>query len=83
MPVKCAHLGISQLREGVDDDTEDDVEADGGDEDEEGHVIHHQGPETGEGAALRVHFDLLQGNQSRHAILKSNPSLLFINFHVH
>lgn len=38
MPVKCAHLGISQLREGVDDDTEDDVETDGGDQDEEDHI---------------------------------------------
>ena len=36
--VKCAHLRISQLRECVDDDTEDDVETNGGDEDEEDQV---------------------------------------------
>ena len=57
------YLEIPELREGVDDDTEDDVEADGGDEDEEGHVVDHQGPEAGEGAALWVHFDLLQDNR--------------------
>ena len=32
------HLTVTQLRKGVDDDTEDDVEADGGDDDEEGEV---------------------------------------------
>ena len=32
------HLAVTQLRKGVDDDTEDDVEADGGDDDEEGEV---------------------------------------------
>ena len=32
-------LEVSQLAEGVHDDTKDDVEADGGDEDEEGDVV--------------------------------------------
>ena len=37
------YLEIPEFREGVDDDAKDDVEADGGDEDEEGHVVqYHQ-----------------------------------------
>ena len=33
------YLEVSEFGEGVDDDTEDDVQADGGDEDEEGEMI--------------------------------------------
>ena len=40
---------VSQLGEGVDDDTKDDVETDGGDEDEEGEMVDDEQPEPGEG----------------------------------
>ena len=36
--IMAPYLEITQLREGVDNDTEDDVESDGSDEDEEGEV---------------------------------------------
>ena len=42
-------LPVSQLGECVDDDTKDDVETDGGDEDEEGEMVDDEQPEPGEG----------------------------------
>ena len=39
---RCSHLEVPQLGERVNDDAEDDVEADGGDEDEEGEVVDDQ-----------------------------------------
>ena len=42
--IHCSCLQVSQLGEGVDDDTEDDVETNGGDEHEEGHVVEDDEP---------------------------------------
>ena len=52
------YLQIPQLREGVEDDTEDDVHTDGGDDDEEGDVIHRQDGKVGECILRGVEFNL-------------------------
>ena len=60
-----AYLEVSELREGVDDDAEDDVESDGGHEDEEGRVIDHQETELGERVLRRVTHQVLTANNKR------------------
>ena len=52
-------LPVSQLRERVDDDTEDDVQTDGGDEDEEGEMVDDEQPEPGEGVLRLMVCDVL------------------------
>lgn len=41
---RCAHLFISKFRESVHNDAEDDVQANSGDDDEEGYIIEEAGP---------------------------------------
>jgi len=53
-------LEIPQLWECVDDNAEDDIEADGRDEDEEGHVEDEQESEPYECVLLRVTYDALR-----------------------
>ena len=48
------HLEVPEFGEGVDDDTEDDVEADGGEEDEESEVVDGDEGEADEAVAQRV-----------------------------
>ena len=57
-------LPVSQLGERVDDDTEDDVQTDGGDEDEEGEMVDDEQPEPGEGVLWLVVCDVLYGKQN-------------------
>ena len=52
-------LEVSELGEGVDNDAEDDVEADGGDEYEERRVVDHQETELGKSVLGRVTHQVL------------------------
>jgi len=65
-------LEVPELREGVDDDAEDDVEADGRDEDEEWCVIDHQKTELGKCVLSRMTDQTLQ--QTLH-LLNENISV--------
>ncbi|KAH3769472.1 hypothetical protein DPMN_170740 [Dreissena polymorpha] len=56
------HLQIPQLGEGVDNNTEDDVEANSRDEYEEGHVVQHDGPKRRKRSLVFGLFDHLQNN---------------------
>ena len=55
----ATHLEVSQLRECVHDDTKDDVEADSGDEDEEGQVENDQKAKLEECVFCRMTGDAL------------------------
>ena len=60
MENQTPYLEISELRERVDDDTEDDVESDGCDEDEEGQMEDDEDAEPQEAVFCRMTHQVLQ-----------------------
>lgn len=58
-------LEVPEFWEGVDDDAKDDVEADGGDEYEEGSVVDDKETELGERVLSRMTLQVLQTHRDK------------------
>ena len=50
------YLKVTKLRKCVDNDTKNDVQTNGGDEDEERHVVQNQRPKRGKGTIFTILF---------------------------